>query len=40
METQAAVPLQQAMGGAVDPKQAVDDMRASMQELVDTPSPL
>jgi len=40
METQAAVPLQQAMAGAVDPKQAVDDMRASMQELVDTPSPL
>jgi multiple sugar transport system substrate-binding protein len=40
METQAAVPLQQAMAGAVDAKQAVDDMRASMQELVDTPSPL
>jgi multiple sugar transport system substrate-binding protein len=40
METQAAVPLQQAMAGAVEPKQAVDDIRASMQELVDTPSPL
>ena len=40
METQAAVPLQQAMAGAIEPKQAVDDMRASMQELVDTPSPL
>jgi multiple sugar transport system substrate-binding protein len=40
METQAAVPLQQAMAGAVEPKQAVDDMRASMQALVNTPSPL
>jgi multiple sugar transport system substrate-binding protein len=40
METQAAVPLQQAMAGAIEPRQAVDDMRASMQELVDTPSPL
>jgi multiple sugar transport system substrate-binding protein len=40
METQAAVPLQQAMSGAADPKQAVDAMRASMQQLVDTPSPL
>ena len=40
METQAAVPLQQAMAGSVEPKQAVDDMRASMQELVNTPSPL
>jgi multiple sugar transport system substrate-binding protein len=40
METQASVPLQQAMAGAVEPKQAVDDMRASMQALVNTPSPL
>jgi multiple sugar transport system substrate-binding protein len=40
METQAAVPLQQAMAGAIEPRQAVDDMRTSMQELVDTPSPL
>ena len=40
METQAAVPLQQAMAGGLKPKEAVDAMRASMQELVDTPSPL
>lgn len=40
MEIQAAVPLQQAMAGGLKPKAAVDAMRASMQELVDTPSPL
>lgn len=40
MEIQAAVPLQQAMAGGLEPKGAVDAMRASMQELVDTPSPL
>lgn len=40
MEVQAAVPLQQAMAGGIEPKEAVDAMRASMQELVDTPSPL
>ena len=40
MEVQAAVPLQQAMAGGIEPKAAVDAMRASMQELVDTPSPL
>ena len=40
METQAAVPLQQAMAGGIKAKEAVDQMRASMQELVDTPSPL
>lgn len=40
METQAAVPLQQAMAGGIKPKEAVDAIRASMQELVDTPSPL
>ena len=40
METQAAVPLQQAMAGGIKPKEAVDAMRASMQGLVDTPSPL
>lgn len=40
MEIQAAVPLQQAMAGGLKPKGAIDAMRASMQELVDTPSPL
>ena len=40
MEVQAAVPLQQAMAGGIEPKEAVDAMRASMQELVDTPSPI
>ena len=40
METQAAIPLQEAMAGGIEPKEAVDQMRASMQELVDTPSPL
>jgi multiple sugar transport system substrate-binding protein len=40
MEVQAAVPLQQAMAGGIPPKEAVDQIRASMQELVDTPSPL
>ncbi len=40
METQASVPLQQAMAGAIGPKEAVEGMRASMQELVNTPSPL
>ncbi len=40
METQAAVPLQQAMAGAISPKEAVNRMRASMQELVNTPAPL
>ncbi|MGH3144287.1 MAG: extracellular solute-binding protein [Rubrobacter sp.] len=40
METQAAIPLQQAMAGGIGPKEAVDQMRASMQELVDTPTPL
>ena len=40
METQAAVPLQQAMAGAIKPKAAVEGMRASMQELVNTPAPL
>ena len=39
METQAAVPLQQAMAGSIGPKEAVDRIRASMQELVDTPKP-
>lgn len=40
LETQAAIPLQQAMAGGIGPKEAVDQMRASMQQLVDTPSPL
>jgi multiple sugar transport system substrate-binding protein len=40
METQAAVPLQQAMAGSIEPKEAVDAIRASMQQLVNTPSPL
>jgi multiple sugar transport system substrate-binding protein len=40
MEIQAAVPLQQAMAGGIKPKEAVDQIRASMQGLVDTPSPL
>jgi hypothetical protein len=40
MEVQASVPLQQAMVGTIEPKGAVDAMRATMQELVDTPSPL
>ena len=40
MEVQASVPLQQAMVGTIEPKGAVDAMRATLQELVDTPSPL
>ncbi len=40
MEVQASVPLQQAMAGAIEPKEAADAMRTSMQELVNTPSPL
>ena len=39
METQAAIPLQQAMAGGIEPAEAVDRIRASMQELVDTPKP-
>ncbi len=40
LEVQAAVPLQQAMAGGIGAKEAVDAIRASMQELVNTPSPL
>ena len=39
LETEAAIPLQQAMAGGLKPKEAVDNIRASMQGLVDTPEP-
>lgn len=39
MEVQASVPMQQAMAGSIGPKEAVKQIRAAMQELVDTPKP-
>jgi multiple sugar transport system substrate-binding protein len=39
MEVQASVPMQQAMAGSIPPKEAVEQIRAAMQELVDTPKP-
>jgi hypothetical protein len=33
------VPMQQAMAGSIDTKEAVKQIRAAMQELVDTPKP-
>jgi multiple sugar transport system substrate-binding protein len=39
MEVQASVPMQQAMAGTIQPKAAVEQIRAAMQELVNTPKP-
>ncbi|HJQ28888.1 MAG TPA: extracellular solute-binding protein [Rubrobacter sp.] len=39
MEVQVSVPMQQAMAGSIDTKEAVKQIRAAMQELVDTPKP-
>ena len=39
MEVQASMPMREAMAGSIEPKEAVDQIRASMQELVDTPKP-
>jgi len=39
MEVQVSVPMQQAMAGGLDTKEAVKQIRAAMQELVDTPKP-
>ena len=39
MEVQASVPMRQAMAGTIQPKEAVEQIRAAMQELVDTPKP-
>ncbi|HET7270896.1 MAG TPA: ABC transporter substrate-binding protein [Rubrobacter sp.] len=39
MEVQVSVPMQQAMAGGLDTKEAVKQIRAALQELVDTPKP-
>ena len=39
MEVQASVPMQQAMAGTIQPRAAVEQIRAAMQELVNTPKP-
>ncbi|HEX6710394.1 MAG TPA: extracellular solute-binding protein [Rubrobacter sp.] len=39
MEVQVSVPMQQAMAGSIDTKEAVKQIRAALQELVDTPKP-
>ena len=39
MEVQASVPMQQAMAGTIQTKAAVAQIRAAMQELVNTPKP-